>query len=176
MAVAVPMAVIVPMAVVVLMTAMAVVVIAVAVVEAGVLDRGGHFVGLEQTHAEQQCQGHITLHRSQDACVVFDGAQRRFHLRQPFLAHEITFVQQQDVAVDHLSATHLRIEEAGFKILRIDQGDDRVQARLVPQLTAEEGHRHGQRIGQARGFNNDVIERVRAFKNPLDRIHQFAVD
>ena len=158
------------------MTAMAVVVIAVAVVEAGVLDRGGHFVGLEQTHAKQQCQGHITLHRSQDPCIVFDGAQLRFHLRQPFLAHEITFVQQQDVAVDHLSATHLRIEEAGFKILRIDQGDDRVQARLVPQLTAEEGHRHGQRIGQARGFNNDVIERVRAFKNPLDRIHQFAVD
>ena len=73
MAVIVVMAVVMPMAVVMVMAAVAMVVITVAVVEAWVLHRRGHLVGFEQADTQQQGQGHIPLHRPQDAGIVFDG-------------------------------------------------------------------------------------------------------
>ena len=58
---------------VMVMAAVAMVVITVAVVEAWVLHRRGHLVGFEQADTQQQGQGHIPLHRPQDAGIVFDG-------------------------------------------------------------------------------------------------------
>ena len=114
------------------------VVVAVPVVMAG----GGHLVGLEQPDAQQQRQGHIAFDRMKNARVVLHLSQCFFHLLQALFRHEIAFVQQQDVAVDHLSPAHLCVEHGCIEVLGIDQGDDRIQAGGVPQLTAQEGHGH----------------------------------
>ena len=53
-----------------------------------------------------------------------------------------------------------------------------IESRRVwsPQLTAKEGHGHRQGIGQTGGFDDDVIERLRAFNHPFHRLHQLVVD
>ena len=53
------------------MAAVAMVVIAVAVVEARILQWRGHLVGFEQADTQQQSQGHVPFHRPQDAGIVF---------------------------------------------------------------------------------------------------------
>ena len=108
--------------------------------------------------------------------VVLHLPQCFFHLLQALFRHEIAFVQQQDVAVDHLGPAHLRVEHGCVEVLGIDQGDDRIQASGVPQLTAQEGHGHRQGIGQARGFHHDVVHRLRPLEDPLHSTQQLIID
>ena len=61
-------------------------VVVVVVVVLGVLLLGHHLVALKQTHAQQQRQAHLPLHRAEDAGVGLDVAQARLHRRQPLLA------------------------------------------------------------------------------------------
>ena len=63
-----------------------VVMLVVVVVVLGVLLLGHHLVALKQTHAQQQRQAHLPLHRAEDAGVGLDVAQARLHRRQPLLA------------------------------------------------------------------------------------------
>ena len=70
----------------VIVVVMRVVVVVVVVVVLGVLLLGHHLVALKQTHAQQQRQAHLPLHRAEDAGVGLDVAQARLHRRQPLLA------------------------------------------------------------------------------------------
>ena len=88
-------------------------------------------VGFEQSNAQQQGQGDIPFDRMQEASIGFDLAEHPFQLFEPFWWNQITFVQHQDVAVEHLSPAHLGIEDLFAKVLGINQGDDRVQARFI---------------------------------------------
>ena len=159
------------MAVVVLMHAVAVVVVAVVVVLFG-----GHLVALEQPHAQQQRQGHLPLHRAQDAGIGLDGAQLLLHLLQPWLLHQVAFVEQQDVAVHHLGSGHLPLQDLVAEVLRVDQGDDRIEAGLIAQVAAQEGHRHRQGIRQAGGLHHQVIHRIGAIEDSIHGLQQLAVD
>ena len=101
-----------------------------------------NLVGFEQANAQQQGQGDIPFDRMQEASIGFDLAEHPFQLFEPFWRNQITFVEHQDVAVKHLSPAHLRIEDLLSKVLGINHGDDRIQARFIPQITAEKRHRH----------------------------------
>ena len=172
------MAVIVPMAVVMLMVmaAVAMVVVAVAVIQARIVGGRTHLVGFEQSNAEQQGKRHLPFHRPQDPRIVLDGSELLFDALKPLLGDEVALVQQQDVAINHLGPANFRVQNDVVEVFCIDQGDDRIQAGLVPQLTAKEGHGHRQGIGQTGGFDDDVIERFWAFNHPFHRLHQLVVD
>ena len=139
-----PMAVLmrVVVIVIVIVVAVAMVVIAVAVIEAGIIRSSGDLVGFEQSHAEQQRQGHVAFHGAHDPCIVLHGPELLLHRLKTFFADEIAFVQQQDVAVNHLCPADFRVKQSLIEILCIHQRDDRVEAGLIAQFTAEEGHRH----------------------------------
>ena len=101
-----------------------------------------NLVGFEQANAQQQGQGDIAFDRMQETSIGFDLTEHPFQLFEPFWGNQITFVQHQDVAVEHLSPAHLGIEDLFAKVLGINQGDDRIQARFIAQITAEKRHRH----------------------------------
>ena len=114
------------MLVIVLMHAVPVVVVAVLVILLG-----GHLVAFKQANAQQQGQAHLALHRVQDPGVGLDLPQAPLHLRQALRAHQVALVEQQDVAIHHLGAGHLAVEDLVAEVLGIDQRDDRVQPGLV---------------------------------------------
>ena len=95
-----------------------------------------NLVGFEQANAQQQGQGDITFDRMQETSIGFDLAEHPFQLFEPFRGNQITFVQHQDVAVEHLSPAYFGIEDLFAKVLGIDHGDDRIQARFIAQITA----------------------------------------
>ena len=165
--------VIVPM-VVVMAVAMAVIVV--AVIQARIVGGGTHLVGFEQADTEQQGQGDIPFHRSQDAGIVLDVSEFLLNDLKPLFGDEITLVQQQDVAINHLGSANFRLEHDFIEVLCIDQRDDRIKAGLIPQFTAEKSHRNRQGIGQTGGFDDDVVERFRALHDPFHGLHQFVVD
>ena len=141
--VGVAVAVVVPVivfAVAVVVIAVAVIVMVVAVVVVALF--GGHLVAFKQAHAQQQWQAHIPFHRAQDARVGFDLPQPAFHLGQALLTHEVAFVEQQDVAVHHLRAGDLAIEDLVAEVLGVDQGDDRIEPGGVAQIATQERHGH----------------------------------
>ena len=138
--------------------------------------QGRHLVALKQTHAEEQGQGHLPLHRTQDAGIALDGAELALQGGQPPLLHQIALVQQQQIAVEDLGAGHLPLQQLFAEVLRIHQGDDRIQAGEIPQITAQEGHRHRQGIRQAGGFHHQVVHRLGALQDSVYRIEKLAID
>ena len=146
-------------------------------VVAGLMGLGGdHPIAFEQADAEQQRQRHLPLHRAQDAGVGFDLPQLALQRLQLRLLHQVAFVEQQHVAVDHLGAGHLPLQQFIAEVLCVDQGDDRIEAGEIPQVAAEEGHRHRQGIRQARGLHHQVIHLLRTVEDAIHRIEQLAVD
>ena len=149
---------------------------AVVVVAGLVALLGHHLVALEQPHAQQQRQGHLPLHRAQDAGLGLDRQQLRLHRRQPRLIDQIALVEQDHVAVNHLGARHLPLENLRAEVLGIHQGDDRIEAGEIAQVAAQEGHRHRQRIGQAGGFHHQVVHLLRPLQDAVHGLQQLAVD
>ena len=92
-------------------------------------------VGFEQSNAQQQGQRHIPFNRVQEASIGFDLAEHPFQFLKAFWRNQVTFVEHQDVAVEHLSSPHLGIEDLFAKVFGIDHGDDRVQPRFIAQIT-----------------------------------------
>ena len=111
-----------------------------------------------------------------DARVVLHGPQRLLQFLNPLFRHQITFVQEQDVAVDHLGPAHLGVEHGFIEVFGIDQRDDRVKPCGIPQLAAQERHGHRQRIGEARGLHNDVVHRFRTLEDSLHSTQQLVID
>ena len=93
-------------------------------------------VGFEQSNAQQQGQRHIPFNRVQEASIGFDLAEHPFQFLKAFWRNQVTFVEHQDVAVEHLSPAHLGVENLFAKVLGINHGDDRIQARFIAQITA----------------------------------------
>ncbi len=155
----------------VLVLAVAVVVVAVAVILFG-----HHLVALEQADAQQQRQRHLTVDRAQDAGIALDLLQAAFQLSKSRLLNQVALVEQQHVAVNDLGPSHLAFEQLVTEVFGVDQGDDRIQTRRVAQVAAQKCHRDRQRIGQAGGFHHQVIDRLGAIQNPVDRLQQFTVD
>ena len=111
-----------------------------------------------------------------DSCVSLHVAQLFFYLLKAFLGHEIRFVEQQDVSIDHLSPTDLRVQQVIVEVLGVDQRNDRVEACGVTQFTGTEGHRHRQRVSQSSGFNHDVIHFIWPLENPLDGVFELIIN
>ena len=93
-------------------------------------------VGFEQSNAQQQGQRDIPFDRMQEASIGFDLAEHPFQFFEPFWRNQVTFVEHQDVAVEHLSPAHLGIEDLFAEVLGINHGDDRIQACFIAQITA----------------------------------------
>ena len=93
-------------------------------------------VGLEQANAQQQRQRDIAFDRMQEASIGLDLTEHSFQLFKALWRNQITFVEHQDVAVEHLSPAHLGVENLFAKVLGINHGDDRIQARFIAQITA----------------------------------------
>ena len=139
--VGVVMTVIVVVLVLVLVLAVAVRVVAIAVV----LLRHD-LVALKQAHAQQQGKGDLPLHRPEDARIGLDLPQLRFQGAEPLFGHQVALVEQQHVAVHDLGPGYLALQQVIAEVLRIHQGDDRVEAGRVAQVAAQEGHGHWQRV------------------------------
>ena len=152
-----------------------------AVVMAVVMGRLGfagrhHPIGLKQPHAQQQGQGHLAVTGAQDAGVGFDLLEMALQGREPLLADQIALVQQQDVAVHHLGPGHFALVNRVTEVFSIDQGDDRIKPGGIAQVTSEEGHGHRQGIGQAGGFDHQVVHRLGPLQDPIHRFEQLAID
>ena len=93
-------------------------------------------VGFEQSNAQQQGQGDIPFDRMQEASIGFDLAEHPFQFLKAFWRNQVTFVEHQDVAVEHLSPAHFGIEDLFAEVLGINHGDDRVQASFIAEVTA----------------------------------------
>ena len=93
-------------------------------------------VGFEQSNAQQQGQGYIPFNRMQEASIGFDLTEHPFQFLKAFWRNQVTFVEHQDVAVEHLSPAHFGIEDLFAEVLGINHGDDRVQARFIAQIAA----------------------------------------
>ena len=174
MAVTVVMAVVA--VVVMVVTAVPMVMVTVAVVEGGVIGCTHHLVAFKQTHTHEQWQGDIALFRTQDARVLFDLSQGRFDGLQTLLIDQIRLVEQQDVAIDHLRASHFTLQQIRAEVFGIDQGDDRVEARLITQLTPQERHGHWQGVCQACGLHHEIVNGVWTGQDSVDGLEQLAVD
>ena len=133
-------------------------------------------IGVKEAHAEQEAQGNVAAPAGENAGIRFDVQEGVLHLFQPLLAHQIGLVEQQNIAVDNLSAAHVTRQQIQGKVLRIHQGDDGVQAALIPQFAAQEGHGHGQRVRQTRRLHNDVIQPLGLGQQSIHGLHQFPVD
>ena len=72
----------------------------------------------------------------QEASIGLDLPEHPFQLLKAFWRNQITFVEHQDVAVEHLGSAHLGIEDLFAKVLGINHGDDRIQPRFIAQITA----------------------------------------
>ena len=94
----------------------------------------------------------------QDAGVVLHVAKLLLNSLEAFRGDQVHLVQQQDVAVNHLSPTHLRVQHGLIEVFGIDEGDDRIQSRLLPQFAAQKGHGHWQGISKPRGLHHDVVQ------------------
>ena len=103
-------------------------------------------IGLKQTHAQQQGESHLAMAGAQDAGVSLDLLEVAFQGREPLLADQITFVEQQNVAVHDLGPGHLTLVNRVTEVFGIDQGDDRIEPGCITQVTAQERHRHRQGI------------------------------
>ena len=135
-----------------------------------------HSVGFEQTHAQQQRQRHISLHRVKDSCILLNVAQLLLDILHSTLIDEIGLVEHEDVAVDHLRSTDFAGNGLRPEVLGINQGDDRVESRQITQLAAQKCHRDGKRISQPRGFHHEIFHRLGSFENAVDGFKQLAVD
>ena len=107
---------------------------------------------------------------------MFEVCQLGFNLFQSLFRDEICFVEQQDVAIDHLGSADFAFQELVVKVFRVDQGNDRIQAGLISQFTTKKGHGNGERICQAGGFHNEVIDWVWTFENPINRFKQLPIN
>ena len=155
---------------------MVMVTVAVVVVAGAVVLLSHHAVAFEQSHAQQQRQRHLPLHSAQDAGIGLDRPQLPLHALQPLFIDQVCLVEQDHVAVHDLGTGHLPLQHLAAEILRINQGDDRIQPGGIAQIAAQEGHRHRQRIGQACGFHYQVVDRVGAIEDAVHSFQQLAVD
>ena len=139
MAVVMPLMSMVVLLMAVVMVCMPVIVVIVVIV--GVLVMGvfalllgllfNDLVGFEQAHAQQQWQRHIPFDRMQKASIGFDFTEHPFQLLEAFWWDQISFVEHQDVAIEHLSSADLGIEDLFSKVLGVDQRDDRIEACFI---------------------------------------------
>ena len=150
--------------------------VAVVVVAVAVVLLGDDLVAFEQTHAQQQWQGHLAFDRAQDPGVGLDVAQLVFESLQSGFFNQIAFVQQQHVAVNDLGPGYFAIQQLFAEVFGVDQGDDRVKPGSIAQVTAQKGHRHRQRVGQTSGFNHQIINGLGPLENAVHRIEQLTVD
>ena len=152
------------------------VVIAVAVIQGRIVGGTDDPIAFKQSHAEKQGQRHVSFDGSKDAGIFFHVLELTFDRGKTLVIHQIGFVQQQDVAIHHLRAAHLAFQQLVVEVLRIDQGDDRIKSGLIAELAAQEGHRHGQGIRQARGFHHEIVDGVGALKDAIHRFQKLAID
>ena len=122
------------------------------------MGRFSHLVRFEQSNAQQQWQGNLSFHRVKNSSVVLHLSQLLLHVLEAFRGDKVHLVQQQNVPINHLSSTHLRLQHCLIEVLCINKSDDRIKPCLLPQFTAEKGHGHRQGISEPGGFNHDVVE------------------
>ena len=83
-----------------------------------------NLVRFEQPDAQQQRQGNIAFDRMKNAGIVLHSPKGLLKILQTLFWHKVAFVQEQDVAVDHLGSSHLGVEHVVVKIFSVDQSDD----------------------------------------------------
>ena len=135
-----------------------------------------NLVRFEQTDAQQQRQGNIAFDRMKNAGIVLHSPKGLLKILQTLFWHKVAFVQEQDVAVDHLGSSHLGVEHVVVKIFSVDQSDDRIEPCGVPQLASQERHGNRQRVCQAGGFHHDVIHGAGSVQDPLHCAQQLVID
>ena len=67
----------------------------------------------------------------EDSGIFLDTAQAFFQRFNAFFRHQISFVQEKDVSVNDLGAPNFTFKNAVIAIFSINQGDDRIQSRLI---------------------------------------------
>ena len=95
---------------------------------------------------------------------------------QPVFIDQIGFVEKEDVSIHHLGATHFAFQDLIIEVFSVDQGDDRIEARLVAQLTTQKGHGDWQGVGQAGGLHHQIIHWLWTLQDSINRVQQLAID
>ncbi len=138
--------------------------------------RGEVLVRLEEADAEDEGEGHLGLGGAEDSGTVFDVADFEFQGIEVGFVYQVSFVEQDNVAVEDLVVGSFAVEEVEAVVFGIDEGDDRIEPGEVAQFGAEEGEGNGEGIGESGGFDHEIVDFVLALQNPIDGIHQVVVD
>ena len=132
-------------------------------------------IRLEQSDAEDKRKRDPALGCAHHPRLRLDLPDRGLNPSQLAGANEIALVEQNDVAVTKLIARSLALEAVEAEVGGIGNGDDRVDAHVVPQFRAQKRENHRQWIGDAACFDDQVIESAVAVEQAKDRVQEIVV-
>ncbi len=129
-------------------------------------------VQVEDVKIQEFLQVHARILRAKDAGMRIKAQDLVLESGQSFFADEINFVDQDKIGQSDLFPGNLGFFELGRKLLSIDNGDDRIQPRVLLELrNVQERLRNRARIGHAGRFDEDIVELI-AFQQLLDAFDQ----
>src|SRR5215831_17677152 len=62
------------------------------------------------------------------------------------------------------------------EVIRVRNGDDRIDPHCIPKFRAQKGQNDRQRVSEASAFHNQVVELLTAAEYPRNGAHQVAVN
>ena len=70
----------------------------------------------------------------------------------------------------------MTVKQVGLKTFGIDHSQNGVEPGQIPQFGAEEGKGDGQGVGNAGGFDHQVVNAIAFIQHPVHRLHQVVVN
>ena len=137
---------------------------------------GEESIRLEQADAEDERERKAALRGLDDPRALLDPADAALDRPQTRRVDQVALVEQHHVAVAQLIARGLALEQIEAEAAGVRDGDDRIDAGELPELRAQEGQHHRQRIGEPGGLDHEVVDPAVTGENPEDRIDEIVVD
>ena len=128
-----------------------------------------------QVDIEDQRQRHGAARGAQQSRLGVHRADLALDAVEAFLADPVALVDQDGVGVAELAANGLAIEQVEAELLGVRHRDDGVEPQRVTELRALEGLRHRQRIGDARGLDQDMVDRLGPPQHAHDAVQKVVV-
>ena len=129
-------------------------------------------IHVEGVHVEQLLEVHFRVVRAKHLRVRIQLSRLGFNAREVRLVHEVGLVEQEEIGHRDLLARRLGVGHLLFDLLHVHDGDDRVHPHeLLERRDVQKRLRHRPRIGDARGFDEQVVEAA-LFQKVLHTLHQ----
>src|SRR5690606_22484485 len=89
---------------------------------------------LERAHAKDKVQVNLGVHTAQNACVWVDCTNPFLDQVERLLVDQVRFVDEEDIAVDHLVVGDLCVVEVFVEVGRVNQSHDTIEMQESLEL------------------------------------------